>query len=156
MHSLIDKYLKNYQYNVRYERTINAPAKDCFLAAKYLDISPSFVTRTLLRLRGLPHKNALLQDFIKSMCFTYLEETPYQEFIIDASQSYIKIYWNFTFQEISAQETRVGTETRIYCPTSKSKWKFSVYWFFAKPFSGLIRRELLRMIQHKVNKASLS
>ena len=149
MHSLIDKYLKNYQYNARYEKTINAPAKDCFLAAKNLDISPSFITRTLLRLRGLPYKDATLQDFIKSMCFTYLEESPYQEFIIDASQSGITIYWNFTFQEISPGQTTVGTETRIYCPNKKAKRKFSVYWFFVKPFSGLIRKEFLRMIEQK-------
>ena len=147
MRSLIDKYLKNYQYNARYERTINAPAKDCFLAAKHLDISPSFGTRTLLRLRGLPYKNASLQDYIKSMCFTYLEEILYQEFIVDASQSGLKIYWHFSFQEISPQQTRVGTETRLYCPTKKTKRKFSVYWFFVKPFSGIIRKDMLRMIE---------
>ena len=152
MSLLIDKYLKDYQYRACYEKTINAPAKECFVAAKHLDISPSIVTRTLLRLRGLPYKNTSLQDFIKSMCFTYLEEVPYQEFIIDASQSGIKIFWNFSFQEISPQQTRVGTETRIYCPTKKTKLKFSVYWFFVKPFSGLIRRELLRMIEKKVSK----
>jgi hypothetical protein len=151
VHSLIDKYLKNYQYNARYERTINAPAKDCFIAARDLDISPSFVTRTLLRLRGLPYKNASLQDFIKNMCFTYLEEIPYQEFIIDASQKGLKIYWNFTFHEISNAQTKVGTETRIYCPSKKAKRKFSVYWFFVKPFSGIIRKELLRMIAKKVS-----
>lgn len=150
MPSLIDKYLKNYQYHARYEKVINAPAKDCFLAARDLDISPSFITRTLLRLRGLPYKSATLQDFIKSMCFAYLEETPYQEFIINASQPNVDIYWNFSFEEISPGQTRVGTETRINCPTKKAKRKFSVYWFFVRPFSGLIRKELLRMIDKKV------
>jgi hypothetical protein len=85
------------------------------------------------------------------MCFTYLEETPYREFIINASQPSLVIYWNFSFQEISPGQTRVGTETRIYCPTKKAKRKFSVYWFFVKPFSGLIRKELLRMIDKKVS-----
>jgi hypothetical protein len=147
---LIDKYIEQYQYSARYEKNINASAKDCFLAAKHLDISPSLVTRLLLRLRGLPYKNASLQDFIKNMCFTYKEEDPYNEFIIDASQKGMKIYWNFYFKEISPTQTIVGTETRIYCLTLKTKRKFSLYWFFVKPFSGLIRKEILRMIEKKV------
>jgi hypothetical protein len=147
---LIDKYLEHYHYSAHYEKHISASAKDSFLAAKDLDISPSIITRLLLRLRGLPYKNASLQDFIKNMCFTYTEENPYHEFIIDASQKSIKIYWNFQFKEISPTQTIVGTETRIYCLTLKAKRKFSVYWFFVKPFSGLIRKEILRMIEKKV------
>jgi hypothetical protein len=148
---LIDKYLESYHYNARYERTINAPARDCFLAAKHLDISPSFITRSLLRLRGLPYKDASLQDFIKRMCFTYLEEISSREFIIDASQKNIKIYWSFYFKEVSPSQTIVATETRIRCLTPKAKRGFSVYWFFIKPFSGLIRKDLLKMIENKIS-----
>ncbi len=150
---LIDKYLEHYHYSARYEKSINASAKDCFLAAKHLDISPSLITKLLLRLRGLPYKNASLQDFIRNMCFIYKEEDPFAEFIIDASQKSMKIYWNFRFKEISPTQTIVGTETRIYCLTSKAKRKFSVYWFFVKPFSGLIRKEILRMIEKEAVKS---
>jgi hypothetical protein len=146
---LIDKYLETYHYNASYERLINVPAKDCFIAAKHLDITPSFFTRLLLRLRRLPYKDASLQEFIKSMCFTYIEEDLYREFVIDASQQGISIYWNFYFTEISPAQTKVRTETRIYCLSPGIKRRFAVYWFFIKPFSGLIRKELLKMIEKK-------
>jgi hypothetical protein len=152
---LIDKYLKDYHYNEKHEIIINASAKACFYATKNLDISPSLITKLLLRLRGLPYKDASLQDFIKSMCFRYAEEDPYNEFLIDASQNTLKIFWNFYFKEVSPGKTIAGTETRIYCLTPGTKKRFAVYWFFIKPFSGLIRKELLKLVKRSVERSKI-
>ena len=150
MASLIDKYLPNYNYNEYHKRIINASAKECFIAAKNLDMRKSFVTTSLMRLRGLPTKDLNLQGFIKNVCFQYLEEDPFKEFVIDALQHNTKIIWNFYFKEINENKTLVSTETRILCLTKRSKFLFSLYWFFVKPFSGIIRIEMLRLIKKKV------
>ncbi len=102
-----------------------------------------------MKLRGLPAKDLTLPGFIKNIGFTYLEENPYHEFIIDASQKNIKIFWNFSFEITAENKTVVSTETRILCLTQKSKSAFSRYWFFIKPFSGLIRKEILRLVRRQ-------
>jgi hypothetical protein len=146
---LIDKYLPQYAYNEYHQRIINASAEKCFLAAKNLDISKSFISTTLMKLRGLPTKDLHLQGFLKNMCFTYLEDDPFKEFVIDASQQNIIMIWNFYFKELSENKTVASTETRILCLTKRSKFLFSIYWFFIKPFSGIIRIEMLRLIKKK-------
>lgn len=147
---LIDKYLPLYTYNEYHERLINASAKECFLATKGLNIRKSFISKTLMKLRGLPIKELHLQEFIRNMCFTYVEEDLYKEFVIDASQQSIKMIWNFYFKEIDENKTLVSTETRILCLTRRSKLLFTIYWFFVKPFSGIIRIEMLRLIKKRV------
>lgn len=146
---LLDKYLPGYTYNEIHKTLINATVQDCFAAAKQLDMSKSFITKTLMRLRGLPAKDLTMQGFLKNICFKYVEEIPDEEFVIDATQPGIKIFWNFYFKEIEQNKTLVITETRILCLTKRSKFRFSIYWFFIKPFSGIIRLEMLRLIKKK-------
>ncbi len=100
-----------------------------------------------MKWRGLPASDLTLQGFLKNICFIYLEEDLYKEFVIDASQPNLKIFWNFYFKQIAENKTLVSTETRIQCLTKKSKFRFSLYWLFVKPFSGLIRLEMLRLIK---------
>ena len=144
---LIDKYLPDYTYNEYHERLINASVKECFIVARNLDMGKSFITKTLMKLRGLSTTDLSLHGFLKNICFAYLEEDLYKEFVIDASQSNIQIIWNFYFKEINENNTVVSTETRILCLTKKSKFRFSLYWFFVQPFSGIIRLEMLRLIK---------
>ncbi len=146
---LIDKYLPDYTYNECHKKIINASAQSCFIATKNLDMSKSFITATLMKLRGLPTEDLTMPGFLKNVCFVYLEEDPYKEFVIDASQQNIKIFWNFYFREIDKNKTLVSTETRILCSTKRSKFLFSLYWLFIKPFSGIIRIEMLRLIKKK-------
>ena len=146
---LIDKYLPGYTYNEYHKKLINATAEKCFEITKNLDMGESGITRYLMRLRGLPAKDLTLQGFIKNICFSYLEEDINKEFVIDASRRNTRIIWNFYFAEIEKNKTIVSTETRILCLTKRSKILFSVYWFFVKPFSGIIRLEMLRLIRKK-------
>jgi hypothetical protein len=144
---LIDKYLPVYDYNEFHRILVMAAEEKCFSAAKNLDMKKSFISRILLWMRGLPIKDLKLQDFLKNMCFNYLEENKVKEFVIDASQPNMKIIWNFYFEKIEENKTLVSTETRILSLTKKSRSRFSIYWFFIKPFSGLIRLEMLKQIK---------
>ncbi|HEV8082814.1 MAG TPA: hypothetical protein VGP55_06420 [Chitinophagaceae bacterium] len=148
--SLINKYLPQFTFNEYHATWMNASIKDCFIAAKSMDIGKSFLTKTLMNLRGLPTTDLTLQGFIKNIGFTYLEENLYNEFVIDASQKNIKIIWNFYFEAIKENKTLVSTETRILCLTKRSKSLFQLYWLVVKPFSGLTRLEMLRLIRKNV------
>lgn len=55
--------------------------------------------------------------------------------------------WNFTVHEISPGRTVLATETRVHCSDADSLRSFRRYWFAIRPFSGLMRRLMLRAIR---------
>ncbi len=60
---------------------------------------------------------------------------------------YAKAAWNFSLSEQENGTTRLATETRVLCLDDVSRRRFRLYWAFVEPFSGLIRREMLRSIR---------
>jgi len=64
--------------------------------------------------------------------------------------------WNFSIKESTAGETVLSTETRVMCGDSASRRKFRMYWFFVRPFSGLIRRIMLSAVRQEVGSGSTS
>ncbi len=55
--------------------------------------------------------------------------------------------WNFTVARADDGSTMLATETRIVCGDSSSRMKFRLYWLVVRPFSGLIRRVILRSVK---------
>jgi len=55
--------------------------------------------------------------------------------------------WSFTVEPSVNGQTILSTETRVTCGDRSSRRKFRVYWFFVRPFSGLIRRIMLRAVK---------
>ena len=55
---LIDKYLPQFTFKEHHEKLVNASCRQCFAAATGLDMSKSFITKTLMKLRGLPVKDS--------------------------------------------------------------------------------------------------
>jgi hypothetical protein len=62
---------------------------------------------------------------------------------------YAKAVWNFSLVQEGANLTRLCTETRVRCSDDASRKRFRLYWTVIAPFSGLIRREVLRAIRHE-------
>ncbi len=60
---LIAKYLPHYTYHEHHHTIVKATSKDCFLTAKELGMSDSWITKTLMKLRGLPTNDLKLQGF---------------------------------------------------------------------------------------------
>jgi hypothetical protein len=54
--------------------------------------------------------------------------------------------WNFNVREGRDGLSILSTETRVKCGDVASRRKFRLYWFFVRPFSGLIRRLMLRAV----------
>ena len=55
--------------------------------------------------------------------------------------------WNFRVVETAPHQTTLWTETRVICGDAGSRRKFRAYWLFVRPFSGLIRRLMLRAVK---------
>jgi hypothetical protein len=56
--------------------------------------------------------------------------------------------WNFSVSESRNGITILSTETRVTCGDVASRRKFRLYWLIVRPFSGLIRRLMLRNVRN--------
>ncbi len=61
---------------------------------------------------------------------------------------WLKVATEFRLECTSAG-TRLSTETRILATDPRTHQSFAAYWFLIRPFSGLIRRELLRTVARR-------
>ena len=64
--------------------------------------------------------------------------------------------WNFHVSALGNGRTLLTTETRVASGEETSRRKFSAYWLFVRPFSGLIRILLLRAVAAECSKRGSS
>ncbi|HZR29600.1 MAG TPA: hypothetical protein VFA71_12555 [Terriglobales bacterium] len=69
------------------------------------------------------------------------------------TEGYAKALWNFHLASTSAGETRLSTETRIQTFGSSARRRFQLYWSIVGPFSGWIRKEMLRLIRTRAEQS---
>ncbi len=67
-----------------------------------------------------------------------------------ACARFAKAAWNFFIEELGDGRVRLTTETRVRCTSGGAL--FRLYWFFVGPFSGWVRREMLRLIKEDAEK----
>ena len=167
---LIDEFLSDYDFVETHNISIRASAADVYRATNEVDFSDSCLIRWLFRIRGLSTKNVTLASLKRSR-FEILGQTPGRELLlgivgrfwtpggdtkkIDAesfkkfnSTGYAKAVWNFAIQS-DGPDLRLSTETRVKCTDSESRRWFGFYWMLVRPFSGLIRMEMLRLIKNR-------
>ncbi len=167
---LIDEFLSEYDFEEMHDIAIHADAADIYRVTNEIDFSESPIIRWLFWLRGLSASNVTLSSLRKSR-FEMLGETLNKEMVIgivgrfwticgglkkiDAESfkkfdtaGYAKAVWNFSL-DADGSNTRLTTETRIKCLDDESRRSFGRYWIFIRPFSGLIRMEMLRTIKRK-------
>mgnify|MGYP001821656549 CR=1 FL=1 len=164
--TLIEKYLPQYTFNEFHELAVNCPIENAYHAAIKVDLSKSKTITFLFKIRGLPTKRLQLQNFIEDIGFTNLEEnypheslvgfwarlkiekiTNYEDFSNNSISPWLKAVWNFQFEALERDKTKVSTETRVLCVAPIAKLTFGLYWSFIKPFSGIIRKEMLKIVK---------
>lgn len=171
---LIDEFLPEHDFVETHSISIHADATDIYRVADEIDFSESPIIRWLFRLRGMSGENLTLRALRSSM-FETLGETLDKEMVlglvgrfwtiggglkkIDAESfktfdtaGYAKAVWNFSLNS-DGPYTRLTTETRIKCLDEGSRTGFGRYWMFIRPFSGLIRMEMLRTIKRTAEAA---
>jgi hypothetical protein len=164
--TLIDKYMQHYTFREYHETMVNCSVQNVYHIAKDFDLSKSKMIEILFRMRGLPTNRMNLKGFIDDMGFTALEEnfpyefligfwtrskiekiSNYEDFIGNSISPWVKAVWNFKFDELEANKTIVSTETRVLCVAPVTRYTFGLYWLIIKPFSGLIRKKMLKIIK---------
>ena len=167
---LIDEFLSDYDFVETHGISIRAEPAVIYRVANQIDFSQSPLIRALFWLRGLSTESVTLESLKRSR-FEILGETPGRELLlgivgkfwtlhgdmqkIDAdtfrkfnSAGYAKAVWNFVVRPEHGK-TRLTTETRIKCTDPESRTRFGLYWLLIRPFSGLIRMEILRLIKNR-------
>ncbi len=167
----IDHYLPRYDVRAQYGIDIQAPLPRVFEAARSLDLRGSRIARWLFRLRGLPEANLTLEG-MKRWGFVVLAEEaereivlgligrfwtrspeiqslPPEDFIGYNQPGLAKAVMNLAFLPGADGIVRLTTETRVYCLGAASRRSFQRYWLLVGPFSGLIRKEWLRLIKRR-------
>lgn len=66
---------------------------------------------------------------------------------------YAQAAWNFTLTPASQGGTWLTTETRVRCGDATARRRFRAYWLVVRPFSGLLRRLILRAIRREAEQA---
>ena len=150
---------------------------ECLLHLDFRDLWLTRVLMTLRSGKRTP-RNAVPADLhqrFRGTGFVILEEVPNEELVIGVAgrfwrldggrfkeltpsnfqefsrTGWTKAAWNFklTTESGNSQMTLLSTETRIQCLGRAARWKFGAYWGLVGPFSGLIRKELLKHVKEK-------
>lgn len=171
---LHDKFLPTYHFSEKHSIEIKSPPETIWPIIDDLDFSGSWVIRVLLTLRGLSAKRINAGELERNR-FIRLEEKAGDELIIGligqfwkprgnlqqfdppafsffTTPGFAKATWNFKLTQHENGIMALETETRIFCTDESSRKKFSRYWLFIRPFSGIIRKEILKSVKRKAEK----
>lgn len=170
---MLNKYLPEYHFKEKHSKIIKAPAGIVYPQVRHLNFNSSLITHILFIFRGLNTKNLSFDNLIDKGTFFTLEEEENKEWVIGIltrsflipvvlkpGETYkewnpgkgIKIAWNFLLEDINNGHTKVSTETRILCLSRLYRFWFTIYWLIIRPFSGLIRLEMLRIVKKNSQK----
>lgn len=171
---LLDDFLPQWDVRERHEVLVPLPPERAYQAIKELDLSRSRLISLLFALRGLPRGNSLTLQNLTIVGFVVLAEDPPVEIVVGltgrfwrmrggirkagaddfvsfADPGFVKAAWNFRVHLVGGS-SMVSTETRVLATDEPSRRSFRRYWFFIGPFSGLVRREALRLIKKSSEK----
>lgn len=167
---LLDRCMPEYHSREVHSIRVDRTAAQLFPIVRHLDFSSSSVTKTLFALRGLSTKAMNLDAMVSAPGpFRVIAESD-DEFVVAGigrpggdlvtfetqdefhamqEPGLIKICWNFSLHPDAdgRDSTVVRTETRIQSTDRMARAIFFLYWLFVRPFSGLIRLEMLRIVR---------
>jgi len=172
---LIDKYMPCWDYAKSNQIQLNNKEIPVISNINDVDFAKSKIIKILFFLRGLPAKKLNLNNAIRSG-FILLDQNndeivlgliaqPWKfkgnimhttpEVFSQFDQSdYIKAAWNFRVDK-KLEDLYVTTETRVYCTSKSAQKKFTFYWLIISFFSGVIRKEMLKIIKKELFKDNM-
>lgn len=170
---LIDQYLPRWDFAKCNQILLNNKEIPDQSIVNDVDFGKSRIIRILFLLRGLSTKNLNIDKALKAG-FILLDQNESEIVlgliaqpwklkgnIIHSTSSdfsgfdqsdFIKAAWNFRYEK-KQDGLYLTTETRIYCTSSNALKKFSIYWSIIGFFSGVIRKEMLKIIKNELSKS---
>jgi hypothetical protein len=170
--SLADELLPAYDVVMRHAIDVPAPPSVVWDALHSADFAGAWYVRALLVLRGLRRPTRMprltLERFVEGG-FIPLGERAGREVALGlvgrfwlpsggrvrltpaqfrgfAAPGNAKVVWTFRVASAGTAATRLTTETRVACVDARSRRRFRAYWLVVRPFSGLIRKAMLRAV----------
>lgn len=167
----------------RYETRVRAPLERTRQALRDTDFSRMPLTRVLMGLRKLGWRQrkvtlaASQEERLRAAGFIPLPSWSEDEVLLGVvgrfwrpdsgtvcgltaeeiigfeREGFAKAMWNFTLERESGAVTRLATETRVVAYGRAARRKFRAYWLLVGPFSGLIRKEMLRQVRRRAESA---
>jgi hypothetical protein len=167
---LIDEFLPDFDFVEKHQTRVQGSTADILRAVNQVDFGDSWLISRLFWLRGLPTQEITLRRMRESR-FEVLAESPNRELLLGIvgkfwkpsgelrkidgetfkefhESGFAKAAWNFAVEESDGKAT-LSTETRIKCLDADCRRSFGWYWMFIRPFSGLIRMEMLKTIKRR-------
>jgi hypothetical protein len=169
---MLDHFMPDFDFGNRHAIVVPASRTRVYAALDRYRLGDSRVVRVLFRLRGLAAPGTFRKS-LASIGFVILDEKPGDEVVFGTIAGFgrnspllaparspdpadfakarpdrsVKIAANFRLEALSNERTLLTTETRVK-PTDRTAYAlFALYWTAIKPFSGLIRRIMLRGIR---------
>ncbi len=178
----LDELMPHPDVAARYETRVNASLERTREAMRNADFSQLPLTRVLMGLRKLGwgrqkvEQAASQEERLRAAGFISLPSGSESEVMLGVvgrfwrpdsgtvrglraaeiiafeRDGYAKALWNFTAEPVEADLTLLATETRVLAYGSAARRKFRAYWLLVGPFSGLIRKEMLRMVKRRAER----
>ncbi len=172
--SLIEELLPDPDFGNSHSVVIAAPRERVVEAAESYRLNENGVVSLLFRLRRLEPPGPLRASLL-GQGFTLLAEKAGEEVVVGiagrfwalnetanlipvadaqafedfAEPGTAKAVVCFRFQSLPDGSTRLSTETRIKCVDAAARRRFAAYWALIGPFSGWIRKIVLRGVQQR-------
>jgi hypothetical protein len=172
----IDEFLPIYDVSASYEIRIHAPPSIVYQCLLRSDFNDLWLVRLLMTIRSGKRRPrnrvpGAVPQRLQGTGFVILDDVPGEELVIGvagkfwrpdggrcldltaddfggfARAGYAKVAWNFRLRTKSPKCTVLSTETRIKCFGRAALWKFRFYWSLVGPFSGLIRKAILKQVK---------
>ena len=166
----LNTVMPNYDVREYHQTFIRASRAVVYASLKATDFRGSWLVRNLLRLRagGKAAETVKLEQFWQTG-FLLLEDRPNEEVLLGLvgrfwtpnggrlkmapdqfpafnDPRYGKAVFNFLLTE-TPDGTLLSTETRVKFHRNPERFFFRCYWAVIRPFSGLIRLEMLRQVK---------
>jgi len=172
----IDEWLPHFQVRARYSIVVRAPVSKTYAALASAKFSNLTTVRSLMRLRGYRLEGGqiatpgLAESSSRYGSFLQLAAIPEQEVLVGIAgrfwrpdggivhglspatfrdfqqDGYAKAVWNFLIAPANGS-TCLSTETRVQTFGRSATFKFRLYWAAVGPFSGLMRKAMLREVK---------
>jgi hypothetical protein len=173
----LDELMPRFDVAARYETRVDASVERTREAMRNADFSELPFTRLLMGLRTLAwggkklERSVSQKERLQAAGFVSLSSGSENELLLGVAgrfwrpdsgivrglaaseiiaferEGYAKALWNFSAERVESNVTRLTTETRVLTYGTAARRKFRAYWLLVGPFSGLIRKEMLRLVK---------
>jgi hypothetical protein len=157
----LDAYLPAYEFRTRHEIRVDADAARADSALREVTWGDVPLVRALVFARGLgrPRGSVRVLSALARRA-AVVEDVPGEGVVLSLTAQFWRLGWRgpetpaTALVEFRARDGALATETRVHVPDPASRRKFARYWLVVRPFSGLIRAQVLRAAKRRAEAAA--